>query len=416
MVISISPNPMLSTAQKAYEAFLNLGSLSGVERNRAVRAIAKRVEQSQNEILEANTLDLEISREMMVSEQILRWLKLTPQRLENTLDLLKKLAQSSDPLQKVIDTPYQLNPSQTYCQRMPLGVVALIYETFPELAIIAAGLCLKTGNSLILRGCATSSQANQVITNLLQTALEDIGLPANSILSCSPDDGSTIKDLVTLDQYVNLIIPYGRPNLTSQVGQLATAPVLKAAMGNCYLYWSSTGDFELTREIILDSHESIPDPVNAIEKVLISTNHNPKFLVRLLNSLQEKGFRLRGDETLVQDFPEHLSLATESEWNKPYLDKTIAFKRVLDLEQGIRLINHHSSSHADCIITESYRESRKFAMELDSALIYINSSPRFSRNPKQGESVFFGISNQKGQRRGLISLETFTTIKQVIQG
>jgi glutamate-5-semialdehyde dehydrogenase len=299
---------------------------------------------------------------------------------------------------------------------MPLGVVGLIYETFPELALIAAGFCLKTGNSLILRGCSTSSQANQVITQLLQGVFEDLNLPTTAVQSCSVDDGSTIKDLVTLDQYVNLIIPYGRPSLVSQVSQLATAPVLKAALGNCYLYWSSTVEVEVVRSIILDSHESIPDQVNAIEKVLISANHNPTLLLRLLNSLQEKGFKLRADHLLQDEFPEHLQLAEEREWAKPYLDKTIAFKRVQDLSTAIRWMNLYSSSHADCIVTESYRESRQFAMELDSALIYVNSSPRFSRNPKQGESVFFGISNQKGQRRGLISLETFTTIKQVIQG
>jgi glutamate-5-semialdehyde dehydrogenase len=138
MVLTISPNPILPTVQKAYDAFLHLANLTGRERNQAVRAIAKRVKDSQNEILEANTLDLEISREMMIAEPLLGWLKLTPQRLQNTLELLEQLAQASDPLQKVIDTPYQLNPSQTYCQRMPLGVVTLIYETFPELAIIAA--------------------------------------------------------------------------------------------------------------------------------------------------------------------------------------------------------------------------------------------------------------------------------------
>jgi glutamate-5-semialdehyde dehydrogenase len=353
---------------------------------------------------------------MMISEQLLPWLKLTPQRLDDTIELLKHLADCSDPLQKVIDTPYQLNPSQTYCQRMPLGVVALIYETFPELAILAAGFCLKTANSLILRGCGASSHSNQVITQLLQEILVDQGWPATAVQGCSLDDGSTIQDLVTLDQYINLIIPYGRPALLNQVMQLATAPVLKAAMGNCYLYWSASTDVDFVRGLILDSHTSTPDPVNAIEKVLISSNHNPTALVRLFNHLQEKGFELRGDESLREDFSEYLSPAGAGEWNKPYLSKKIAFKRVADLAAAIRWINHHSSGHADVIATESYRESRKFAMELDSALIYINSSPRFVRNPKQGESVFFGISNQKGQRRGLISLETFTTIKQVIQG
>jgi glutamate-5-semialdehyde dehydrogenase len=299
---------------------------------------------------------------------------------------------------------------------MPLGTIALIHEAFPELSAIAAGLCLKTGNSLILRGCSASSHSNTVIANALQNALEEAGLPAGCIEAISSDLGTTIQELVTQDQYINLVIPYGRPSLIEQVTQLATAPVLKSAMGNCYLYWSGSGDLDLVRWIILDSHSSEPDPVNAIEKVLVSPNQNSSMLVRLFNSLQEKGFELRGDKELFADFPEHLTPASNLEWKKPYLDKIVTFKVVADLAEAIAWINHYSSGHADCLVTESYQESRQFAMGIDSALVYINSSPRFSRNPKQGESVFLGISNQKGHRRGLIGLETFTTLKQVVQG
>ena len=173
---------------------------------------------------------------------------------------------------------------------------------------------------------------------------------------------------------------------------------------------------ELARQVIIDSHGSIPDPVNAIEKVLISPHQNSSTLSRLFKSLQEKGFKLRGDTRLAADFPEHLTIATDNDWQRPYLEKTVAFRLVDTLTDAIAWINKYSSGHADCIVTESYRESRQFAMESDSALVYINSSPRFDRNPKQGESVFLGISNQKGQRRGLINLETFTTLKQVVQG
>jgi glutamate-5-semialdehyde dehydrogenase len=416
MATDSSAHPILNPVKRAYHAFLELGARQGADRNRGVKAMSQALQTSFDEILEANTLDLEMSREMAVPDLILEWLKLTPERLQTTVEILEQLTELSDPMQRVMHAPYQLNPSQTYCQLMPLGVVALIYEAFPELAAIAAGLCLKTGNSLILRGCSASSHSNAAIAQILQAALEDSDLPAGCVEILSPDQGSSIQELVTQDQYINLIIPYGRPSLIEQVSQLATAPVLRSAMGNCYLYWSPSGDLDLVRCIILDSHASEPDPVNAIEKVLISPQHNSSLLVRLFNSLKEKGFELRGDRVLVEDFPDHLILAHDGEWRRPYLNNTIAFKVTNNLSEAIAWINHYSSGHADCLVTESYRESRQFGMGIDSALVYINASPRFSRNPKQGESIFLGISNQKGHRRGLIGLETFTTLKQVVQG
>jgi glutamate-5-semialdehyde dehydrogenase len=416
MLQESSPNQVVTKVKHAHNAFLELSMKTGVERNRGVRAMADALKDSLDQILEANTLDLEMSREMAEPDLILKWLKLTPKRIEKTVEILQELADCSDPLQRVMNAPYQLNPAQTYCQLMPLGVVALVYEAFPELAAIAAGFCLKSGNSLILRGSGASSHSNAVITQILQTALEDSHLPLGCVQSLCSDEGSSIQDLVTQDQYINLVIPYGRPSLIGLVTQWATAPVLKAAMGNCYLYWSSNGDLDLARSVIIDSHASTPDPVNALEKVIITENHPPASLVRLFNNLKEKGFKLRGDAELLQTFSDYLSPLNESEWSKPYLEPIVSFKVVGELSQAIAWINRYSSGHADCIVTQSYQESRQFAMGVDSALVYINASPRFSRHPKQGESIFLGISNQKGHRRGLIGLETFTTLKQVVQG
>ena len=407
---------LLTTLQRAHSAFLSLGNVNGTGRNRGISAMARELSQSFDRILEANTLDLEISREMAISEDLLDRLKLTPERLLTTVELLEQLVELPDPIQRVMNAPYQLNPSQTYCQLMPLGVVALIYEVFPELGAIAAGFCLKTGNSLVLRGCGASSHSNFVIAQILQDALASVDLPTGCLEILSSDDVPSIQALVTQDQYINLVVPYGRPSLIEQVNHLATAPVLKSAMGNCALYWSAKGDLELARWMILDSHASEPDPVNAIEKILLNPSHNSSLVMRLFSNLQEKGFNLRGDETLCQEFPNYLTLAKEVEWGRPYLNKTIAFKVIPNLSDAIAWINRYSSGHADCIATESYQESRQFAMGIDSALVYINTSPRFTRNPKQGESLFLGISNQKGHRRGLIGLETFTTLKQVVQG
>lgn len=406
---------LVTTVRHAYQASLKLGPTNGTDRSRAVSAMAKVLKRSFDDILEANTLDLEASREMAVPELLLDWLKLTPERLQATVEILQRLGELPDPLRRVRHADYQLEHSQTYCQLMPLGVIAFIYEAFPALGAITAGLCIKTGNSLVLKGSSEASHSNAAIALALQSALDETGLPAGCLEQLPPDRGTSIRDLVTQDHHLNLVIPYGRPSLVQQVVRQSTAPVLKSAMGNCYLYWSLSGSLEMARWMILDSHQSEPDPVNAIEKVLIHRTAKPSSLMTLWNSLKEKGFQIRGDAELVEAFPE-LKLASNSEWASPYLNRTVAFKAVDSLESAISWINQYSSGHADCIVTESYQESRYFALGVTSASTYINASPRFSRNPSRGDAVFLGMSNQRGHRRGLISLESLTTVKHIVQG
>jgi glutamate-5-semialdehyde dehydrogenase len=411
-----SSNQVLNIVRESHKAAIKLAQISAVKRRLGVSVLAQAIASSFDEILEANTLDLEMSREMAIVEPIADWLKLTPERLEMTVSILKQLSKSADPTRRLINAAYQLEASQTYCQLIPLGTIALVYEAFPELAAIAAGMCLKTGNSLITRGCSSASNSNQVIANIMQKALAASDLPSNSIMTISPDFGISIQELVTQDRYLNLVIPYGRPSLVQQVSEKATATVLKTTIGNCYLYWSLSGNLELIRHAIIDSHDSEPDAVNGIEKVLVNQNIKSPALQALFNSLQQQGFRLRGDETLVEAFPEYLKLTKPTEWHSPYLGKVVAFRFIESLPQAVAWINRYSSGHADSIVTESYQEGRQFVQGVDSALVYINTSPKFSRNPEGGGDVFLGMSNQKGYRQGLISVETFTTIKQIIQG
>lgn len=415
----MTPSPdLISTAQRAQHSSLTLATLKGGDRSRALHSMAELLLERQDDILEANTLDLEVSREMAVPELILEWLKLTPERIQTAGQMLRRLGDLSDPMQQVLNVPaYQVDQCQTYCQLMPLGVIALVYESFPELGAIAAGLCMRTANSLILRGSSEASHSNQMIVETLQIALEEVGLPADSIQLLPSDQGDLTRELITQDRYVNLVIPYGRSSLVQQVIRQATAPVLKTAIGNCYLYWSPSGSLDMARWMILDSHLSEPDPVNAIEKVLVHRNHSSTALTMLWSTLKEKGFELRGDAKLVAEYPEFFTIeAQPHEWSQAYLNNTIAFKTVAGLDDAIGWINQSSSGHADGLATESYQESRQFALGVNSAMTYINASPRFSRNPKRGSPIALGMSNQKGHRRGLISLETLTTVKYIVQG
>ncbi len=412
---SSPPLDPLIAVRNAYQSSLEISTAKGTVRSRAVQAMAKALKSHQDDILEANTLDLEMSREMAVPELLLEWLKLTPERIQNTIQILQHLSELPDPIGRVMTANFQVDQCQTYSQLMPLGVIALVYEAFPDLGAIAAGLCIKTGNSLILKGGSEASHSNAAVAQALQFAIEDAGLPLDCLQSLPADQGASIRDLITQDRHLNLVIPYGRPSLIQQVVRQSTAPVLKSAMGNCYLSWSPSGSLEMVRWMVLDSHMSEPDPVNAIEKVLIHPQQNPSSLRMLWGSLREKGFEIRGDARLVAEFPE-LRLAEDSEWNQAYLDRIVAFRTADDQSAAIDWINHYSSGHADCLATESYQESREFALGVNSASTYINASPRFYRNPKRGDAIFLGMSNQKGHRRGLISLETLTTTKHIVQG
>ncbi len=411
------PFNLISIASRAQQASLSLAMFRGSQRSRALQLMAKALLARQNDILEANTLDLEASREMAVPDLVLDWLKLTPERLQTAGQILQRLSELSDPIQQVLNVPsYQSDEYQTYCQFMPLGVIAFIYEALPDLGAIAAGLCIRSGNSLILRGGTEASQSNQMIAETLQIAIEDAQIPGDCLQLLPSEQGDLTSELVMLDRYVNLVIPYGRAKLVQQVVKQATAPVLRTAIGNCYLYWSPSGSLEMVRWMILDSHQSEPDPVNAIEQVLIHRQQSITSLTTLWNALREKGFQLRGEAELVAQFPALFAPITDpSDWQRPHLNRSIGFKVVESLEAAIDWINYHSSGHADCLATESYQESRQFATDINSAITYINASPRFDRSSKRG-SPALGMSNQKGYRRGLISLEALTTVKYIVQG
>ncbi|AFZ42951.1 glutamate-5-semialdehyde dehydrogenase [Halothece sp. PCC 7418] len=409
-------NLIETVVTQSHQASEQLATTQGSQRSQAVEAMAQSLSASFDEILEANTLDLETCREMAIPALILEWLKLTPQRLETAIKILERLGTIADPIQKVSHAPYPLDPAQTYCQRMPLGVITLIYEAFPELSAIAAGLCVKTGNSLVLRGGSEASHSNETIVNALNQALEETKLPAHTIQLLPSDQGCSIQELVQQEPYTKLVIPYGRPSLVQQTARTANVPILRTAIGNCYLYWSTSGSAEKVKDVIVDSHASEPDPVNAIEKVLINRNIKASILINLFHALQEKGFVLRGEDSLLEEYSQYLTPVQEQEWSESYIDKIVAFRWVDDISSAIAWINRHSSGHADCIISQSYRETRQFAQTIDSALVYVNASPRFFRYAANGDSIFLGMSNQKGYRRGLIGLESLTTFKQVVQG
>jgi glutamate-5-semialdehyde dehydrogenase len=402
-------------AQIAQQSSAALFGVHHKIRSQIIHTIAEAIRRKQDDILEANTLDLEVSREMAIPELLIDWLKLTPERLQSTCQLLERLSEVPDPLfstERVSESAFNY---ETYGIRRPLGTIALVYEAFPELAAIATGFCLRTGNVLMLRGGGETSSSNQAITNVIQEILNDAGLPQGCLQLVPSNQGDVLRELLTLDTYIDLVIPYGRPNLIQQVIKQATVPVLKTNIGNCYLFWSLSGDVEQVQHIIVDSHQGEPDAVNAIDHILIHRGCNSGTLASLLGDLKAKGFKLKGDKDLRDKIP-GLDSVKDSDWNQAAYDQSITFKFIDSLDDAVMWINRNSNGHANVIVTDSYAESREFATAINSASVYINASPRFYRYHPESGAIALGMSSQATHQRGIIDFDSLTLVKRIVQG
>ena len=409
--------PLPQQVPAVREAAQALRSIHPDQRSAGLQAMAAALEADRDEILEANTLDLETSQEMAVPPLVQAWLKLTPERLQSAIAILQDLSRTSDPIQQVIPGQYQPQNAQVYGQRVPWGVVVLVSEAFPALGAIAAGLCLRTANALIVRGSSETSHSNRAIFRSLRQALDLAELPP-ALTLLPVEQGISIQDVLS-QPGLDLVVPYGRQSLIRQVLTSANVPTIVPGLGNCYLYWSATAPVERVSWMIKESHYGEPESVNALEKVLVSASVKLSTLERLWQELHETGFTVGGDETLRQQYPQ-LPLVEGSSWSEPSHDRRIAFRRVEDMPAAIDWINHHSSGHADAIATSSYEESRQFSARLSSSTVYINASPRFERHPGSGAHIALGMASQISARggsiQGRIGVDALTRMSQIILG
>lgn len=412
--MTVETSPLQEILQQVRQAGTALAAVSCDRRNRAIAAMAAGLREAFDEILEANTLDLETGREMAVPELVLGWLKLTPERLESTAEIFAHLARAPDPLQ-VWEAAPPLSAGagdRTYRQALPLGTLAFIYEAFADLGALAAAMCLKTGNSLVLRGGSETSHTNDVFARLCREALAAAELPAAAIYYWSDEGGGTLQDLVARDSALDLVLVHGRIGLVQKARQLASVPLLPLALGNACLYWSPDGEADRVVAAIAESHIPDPDAVNAIEKVLIHTSVSPTAIARAFSSLTDKGFALRGDAALVAQYPDWLQPVEPNEWRCPYLNGTIAFRVTDGIESARTWIRNCVGGHATAIACQSYEHSRQFVAASPSPLIYVNSSPRFYHYSPQDGGIYLGIARQEGP----IDCARLTRRYQIIEG
>jgi len=426
----MSPEDLTGFIYKSHAAALQLTQISTRDRDNLLLELTERLKKYKNEILEANTLDLEASREMAVPDLVLEWLKLTPERLNFAIECLKQLASLPDPL--------TLHVGINGYQRVPLGVVALLYEGFPQLALIAAGMCIKVGNVIILKGGNEGCHTQEAIANIMRDVLIDRGFPEACIASVPR--GVPIKELIVQEKYLRLVIPYGRPSFVQQITKQATVSALPIAMGNCYVYLSATANLDFAKSIILNSRKGDPDAINAIEKVVIHQSWLERGLGDWLCDLQKQGLVLRGCPVTTAYFRQFIeesknshgdqsqpilnkhSVESEDSWGSSYLDETLAIKVVNNTDEAIAWINQYSSGHADVLLTDSLSERDRFVSRINSSTIFVNTHSRFSRCAKSGDNgsikVALGMSSLKtrGASRypGIVDIYALTTTKQVL--
>lgn len=404
---------LATIAQQSKQASLALVEMGAERRSDILKHLSSLVAERKDDILEANTLDLEASREMAVPDLMLDWLRLTPERIQNLVNILRGLADAPDPLQELLDGHYPILNAHSYGHRMPLGVIALVYESFPEFGTITAGLCLKSGNALILKGGSEASYSNQALTRIIHEVLANRAAPVDCIHLLPTDQNDITRDLITLTPHIQLLIPYGRPNLIQRVIKRATVPVLPTSIGNCCLYCAKDAPIDMVLHMITDSSKGEPDAVNAIDKVLIHQDYPEHRVIQLVETLREQNYTILGDQGLSERFG--LDQADLNDWSQSFVGNVVLCKYIESGQDAIQWINQYSATHASCIATHSLSESTLFRQQIMCATVYINVSPRFHRYPSGG-AISLGMSVANSQGGGPIMAHHLTAPKRIAYG
>lgn len=406
---------LIIKGQKAKEASYELSNASTNAKNDALLFMAEELINEKVSILKANEIDVENAKANGMSEAMLDRLSLNEDRINGMADGLKELIGLQDPIGEVISMWQRPNGLQIGQKRVPLGVIGIIYEARPNVTCDAAGLCLKSGNTVILRGGSDAINSNKEIVRVLIKGLEKAGLPKECVQLIEDTSRQVATDMMKLNEYIDVLIPRGGAGLIQSVVKNSTVPVIETGTGNCHIYVDESADFNMAKNIAVNAKASRPSVCNAAEKLLINENIAEEFLPIAVKALREAGVVLRGDEK-AQAIIDDIEKANDEDWGKEYLDYVMAVKIVKDVDEAINHINKYGTGHSEAIITESYKNSQKFLQKVDAAAVYVNASTRFTDGSEFGFGAEIGISTQKLHARGPMGLKELTTIKYVIYG
>ena len=406
---------LIKLGKNAREVSYDLAIASTTEKNNALENMANKLIELKDEIINENKKDLDIAIEKGISKAMLDRLTLNDNRIEDMAKGLKELIALEDPIGEVIEMWKRPNGLQIGKQRVPMGVIGIIYEARPNVTCDAAGLCLKTGNAVILRGGSEAINSNKAIVKVLREAIKEVGLLEDSIQLVEDTSRETATNMMRLNEYIDVLIPRGGAGLIQAVVKNATVPVIETGVGNCHIYVDESADFEMAKDIIINAKTSRPAVCNAAEKMLINESIADKFIPLIVEALKEKGVEIRGDEKFKKIAP-NVEEAKELDWETEYLDYIIGAKVVSSVDEAIDHINKYGSGHSEAIITESYKNSQKFLNKVNAAAVYVNASTRFTDGSEFGFGAEIGISTQKLHARGPMGLKELTTIKYIIYG
>jgi glutamate-5-semialdehyde dehydrogenase len=417
--MAVTVSSVADTCARARAASRVLASTDTETKNAALLAVADALRAREPEILTANELDLEAGREARIGSALLDRLRLDHERLQGIAAAVEAVAALGDPVGEVIDGQRLANGLDVRKVRVPLGVVAVVYEARPNVTIDAAALCLKSGNAIVLRGSSSATHSNAVLAAIASEAAVAAGLPDGCIGLVAGGGREELAELATQEGVVDLLIPRGGEGLKAALKDVATVPVIYAASGNCHVYVDASADVDQALAVVLNAKTQRPGVCNAAETLLVHADAAAAFLPGALVALHTAGVELRADErtrqiadrTGVPAVP-----ATDEDWDTEYLALTLAVAVVDSVEQAIEHIARHGSGHSEAILTKDTGSARAFQLGVDAACVYVNASTRFTDGGEFGMGAEIGNSTQKLHVRGPIGLRELCTFKYLVEG
>lgn len=408
---------MIETGRKAKEASRILARLSASQKNEILNTAADNLEANAAIILEANELDLQKARENGMPEPLQDRLMLSEARIANIAKGLRDVANLEDPIGQVDHMVKRPNGLLIGKQRVPLGVVGVIYEARPNVTADVFALCFKSGNSVILKGGKDAFFSNEAIARILQQTVMDFGLPEGSIQLLTDNSREMSLEFMKCDQFVDVLIPRGGAGLIRTVVQNATVPVIETGTGNCHVYVDESADLDMACDIIINGKTQRTGVCNAVESLVVHSAIASELMPKLSRRLAEHEVLMHADQKLMGLIEQGNVLeATEEDYGTEYLDLEISIKQVDSIDEAIEHINRFNTGHSEAIVTRDYDSARKFLSEVDAATVYVNASTRFTDGAEFGLGAEIGISTQKLHARGPMGLEALTTTKYIIIG
>jgi glutamate-5-semialdehyde dehydrogenase len=411
---------MQDIGKRARSASRAIARASGEQKNQALLHIAKLVRQKADEIEKVNLVDVERAKEKGQDAAFIDRLTMTTKTIETMALGLEQIVSLEDPIGKVTALKKQASGIELGQMRVPLGVIGIIYESRPNVTIDAAALCLKSGNAVILRGGSEAIDSNTLLAQIIQEGLAAAGLPKDAVQVVTTTDRSAVGEMITMTQYIDVIVPRGGKSLIARLMAEARVPMIKHLDGICHTYIDADADVAMAVKVCDNAKTQRYAPCNAMETLLVNKSIASKVLPELCKIYQDKGVELRVDaltrSTLEASGFNHLVDATEEDWQTEYLAPILSIKTVADIDEAMNHIERYGSKHTDAIITNNQAQADRFLREVDSASVMVNASTRFADGFEYGLGAEIGISNDKLHARGPVGLDGLTSLKYIVMG